>query len=105
MRQSSLASGFGDKLLIDKPVALARIGKSAQSNMTLSDVLRPYLEKRELQVVLLATPAEWDTLQEEQRRFSSLFRVLRLEQPDLATAVKIVLKKRQALETIHGCAI
>jgi ATP-dependent Clp protease ATP-binding subunit ClpC len=105
LRQSSLASGFGDKLLIDKPVALARIGKSAQSNMTLSDVLRPYLEKRELQVVLLATPAEWDTLQEEQRRFSSLFRVLRLEQPDLATAVKIVLKKRQALEAIHGCAI
>ncbi|MDX1942310.1 MAG: ATP-dependent Clp protease ATP-binding subunit, partial [Saprospiraceae bacterium] len=32
------------KMLIDNPVALLRIGKSANTNMTLSDVLKPYLE-------------------------------------------------------------
>ena len=42
-------SKTSDKILIDNPVALLRIGKSAQNNMSLSDVLRPYLEKRQIQ--------------------------------------------------------
>lgn len=88
----------GDKLLIDNPVALLRIGKSAQNEMTLSDVLRPYLEKRQLHLLLIATPEEWKTLQEKGRRFSGLFRVIRMEEPDMNTAVRIILEKRRQLE-------
>jgi len=89
---------FSDKLLIDNPVALLRIGRSAQNKMTLSDVLKPYLEKRRLQVVLLATPEEWKVIQEKDRRFSDLFQVLRLQEPDLAVAIRIVLQQRRRLE-------
>lgn len=87
-----------DKLLIDNPVALLRIGRSAQSNMTLSDVLKPHLEKRQLQLVLIATPEEWKVVQEKDRRFSDLFQVIRLEEPAPPTALRIILQQRRRLE-------
>ncbi|MFK7799842.1 MAG: AAA family ATPase [Aureispira sp.] len=94
-----------DQLLIDNVVALLRIGKSSQNSMTLSDVLKPYLEKRQLQVVLIATPEEWKLVQEKDRRFSDLFQVLRLQEPDMPTAVRMVLEYRKQLELKHACTI
>lgn len=91
-------AAHSDKILIDNPIALLRIGRSAQSKMTLSDVLKPYLEKRRLQLVLLATPEEWKVMQEKDRRFSDLFQVLRLQEPDVATAGRIVLQQRRRME-------
>ncbi len=90
--------GDSDKMLVDNPIALLRIGKSAQNDMTLSDVLRPYLEKRQLHLILIATPEEWKTLQEKGRRFSNLFRVVRIEEPGLEKAVQIIIEKRRQLE-------
>lgn len=95
----------GDKLLIDNVVAMLRIGKSAQNSMTLSDVLKPYLEKRQLQVVLIATPEEWTLVQEKDRRFTDLFQVMRLQEPDRSTAVRMVLEYRKQLELKHACTI
>ena len=93
------------QLMVDNPVALLRIGKSAQNNMTLSDVLKPYLEKRQLQLTLIATPAEWKIVQEKDRRFSDLFQVIRIKEPNLETAVKMVLEQRKLLEIEHECTI
>ena len=94
-----------DRMLIDNPVALLRIGKSAQNNMTLSDVLKPYLEKRQLQLTILATPDEWKKVQEKDRRFSDLFQVIRIQEPNLETATKMVIKQRQLLEIEHDTVI
>jgi ATP-dependent Clp protease ATP-binding subunit ClpC len=94
-----------DKLLVDNPVALLRIGRSAQSNMTLSDVLKPHLEKRQLQLVLIATPEEWKIVQEKDRRFSDLFQVLRLGEPPLPTALRIILQQRRRLELEQNCQV
>jgi ATP-dependent Clp protease ATP-binding subunit ClpC len=91
-------SALSDKILVDNPVALLRIGQSASNSLTLSNVLKSYLEKRSLQVILLATPEEWKVVQEQDRSFSDLFQVVRLHEPKLETAVKIVLEKRKALE-------
>jgi ATP-dependent Clp protease ATP-binding subunit ClpC len=96
---------FPDKLLIDNPVALMHIGKSAQNDLTLSKVLKPSLEKRTLQLVLLATPEEWKIVQETDRGFSDLFQVARLEEPDLPTAVKMVLQQRKKLEVENECIL
>ena len=98
IREPAETNGAPDKILIDNPIALLRIGKSAQNDMTLSDVLRPYLEKRQLQLILIATPEEWKTLQEKGRRFSTLFRVIRMEEPDMERAVRIIIEKRRQLE-------
>ncbi len=94
---------YQHRLLVDNPVALMRIGKSAQNNMTLSDVLKPYLEKRQLQLTLLATPEEWKIIQEIDRRFSDLFQIIRVGEPDAQTAVKMVLEQRKLLEIENDC--
>ncbi|HMO38110.1 MAG TPA: AAA family ATPase [Saprospiraceae bacterium] len=94
-----------DKLLIDNSIALLRIGKSSQTNMTLSDVLKPYLEKRQLQIILIATPEEWKIVQEKDRGFADLFQVLRIYEPPADISARIVLEQRKVLEREHGCII
>ena len=94
-----------DKILFDNPVALLRIGKSAKNNMTLSDLLRSYLEKRQLQLILIASPQEWKILQEKDRRFADLFQVLRISEPEMETATQIVLEKRKSLEVEHDTQV
>ncbi len=96
---------FSHKILIDNGIALFRIGKSSQNNLTLSDVLKPYMEKRKMQVILLATPEEWKVIQGKDRKFSDLFQVIRLAEPDYATAVKMVLQQTRNLERENDCEI
>ncbi|MEM1321566.1 MAG: AAA family ATPase [Bacteroidota bacterium] len=92
-----------DKIMIDNVVSLLRIGKSSQNSMTLSDVLKPYLEKRQLQLILIATFEEWKILQEKDRRFSDLFQVVRVQEPNHESAIKMVLKQRHYLEIEYDC--
>lgn len=92
-----------DKILIDDPVAMLRVGNSAGSNLNLTTVLRPYLEERSIQLVLIATPESWKVVQEADRGFSDLFQVIRLAQPNLSTALKMVLENRRRLEIEHEC--
>ncbi len=92
-----------DKLLIDNVVAMLRIGKSSQNALTLSDVLKPYLEKRQLQLVLIALPEEWKIIQEKDRRFSDLFQVIRIQEASPTEAAKMVLERRKQLELRHEC--
>jgi ATP-dependent Clp protease ATP-binding subunit ClpC len=94
-----------DKLFIDNAVALMRIGRSAQDNMTLANVLKPYLEKGQLQVILEATPEEWNVLQEIDRGFTDLFEVFRVPSADLALATEILLHQRMRLEREYNCQI
>jgi len=96
---------FSHKMLIDNPVALLRIGKSAQNDMTLSDVLTPYLEKRELQLILIATPEEWTVFQEKDRSFANLFQIFRLTEPRNEKAIKMILEQRKQLEQKHETRI
>ena len=94
-----------DKMLFDNSVALLTVGKSAGSDLTFSDIIKPYLEKRSLQVILIATVDEWKIIQEKNRGFASLFQVFRMQPPNTETAVKIVLKKRKNLELEHYLSI
>lgn len=96
---------YPDKLLVDNPVALLRIGKAKGSDLCLATVLKPFLEKRKIQLVLLATPEEWKIVQETDRSFADLFQVLRLQEPDVTTAIKIVLQNRSEMELQTGCSI
>ena len=70
---------FSDVLYVDNPVALLRIGKTSQTSLTLSHLLKPYLDRRDLPVVLEATQQEWQLIQQLDRGFADLFQVMRLE--------------------------
>ncbi len=88
-----------DFIYFDNPVALFRIGKSSQNNMTISDMLKPYIEKRKIPFILEATPDEWKLIQEIDRRFADLFQVVRIDEASPETALDITLKNRIKLET------
>ncbi len=94
-----------DKIMFDNVIALLHIGKSASGSLTLSDVLRTYMEKRQLQVIVLATPGEWQIVQEKDRRFSDLFQVIRMTEPSVDLAAKIILQQRKKLEQDNGTVI
>ena len=87
-----------DIMLVDNPVAMLRVGQSGSNSMTVNDVLKPYMEKRQVQFIVLATPEEWKVIQEKDIRFTDLFQVIRLEQPDLEASVKMALENRKELE-------
>ena len=92
-----------DQLYVDNAVALFRIGKSAQNNLTLADVLKPCLEQRSLGMILEATPEEWQKVQGLDRKFADLFQVLRIEEPDQSTAVRMLTWQRARLEHSNNC--
>lgn len=96
-------SSYTDHLLFDNPVAMLRVGQSAQNSMNLTNVLIPYLEKRQVGVLLLATPEEWQIIQEKNRRFADLFQMIRLPEFDYKTAVKAVIQQKRSLEETHFC--
>ncbi len=98
-------SEFAHKLLIDNPVALLRVGKSSKNDLSLSDVLKPYLEQRQLQTILIASFEEWSVIQEQDRSFSDLFQVFRVLEVDYQTAIHIILEQRANLEAQQGCRI
>jgi ATP-dependent Clp protease ATP-binding subunit ClpC len=86
------------KVVVDNPLALLRIGKSAQNDLTLHKVLRTYLERREIQLVLVATPDQWKILQEKDRGFSDLFQLIRIQPATTEEAIRMVLEQRKKLE-------
>ena len=92
-------------MLIDNPVAMLRVGQSGSNSMSVNDVLKPYMEKRLVQFIVLATPEEWKVIQEKDIRFTDLFQVIRLEQPDLKSAVMMALENRKELELRHNATI
>ena len=98
-------TGHPDKLVVDNPIALLRIGTSASNRLTLSDVLKPYLEKRRFQLLLIATPEEWAVFQEKDRSLAELFQVHRLPEPDLPKAIDMILEQRKWLEDFHQVQI
>lgn len=92
-----------DKILINNPVALTRIGRSASNDMGMSQVLKPYLEKRSFQLLLISTPEEWKLLQEKDRAFTDLFQVIRVNQPGMELAFNMVMERRRTLEAAYDC--
>lgn len=103
--QSKNKQRHAHKVMIDNVVAMLRIGKSSQNDMTLSDVLKPYLEKRLLQLIIVSTPEEWKVLQDKDRRFADLFQVIRIHEPNEDVAAKMVSRQRINLELEHSCTI
>lgn len=90
---------------IDNPVALAHIGQSQGSNMTLGDVFKPYVEKNKIQLILTATSEEWKVLQDKNRGLSSLFRPIRITPLSDDVNLQVILKKRKFYEEKYDVQI
>jgi len=93
------------RLFIDNIVALFRIGKSAQNSLTLSDVLKPYLERQALTFIAEASQEEWNIVMETDRRFADLCQVFRLNELNMTDSASVALLERSRLEQLHNCKI
>ncbi|MAE76653.1 MAG: hypothetical protein CMJ85_07295 [Planctomycetes bacterium] len=92
-----------DVLYFDNPVALLRVGASAQNRMVVADVLKPYLEKGALTVLAECTPEAWNVIQDKDRGFADLFRVVRVPEPNTGQALEMVIQRCSDYERRHGC--
>lgn len=88
----------GDVVLVDDPVGLARVGRSAGSDMVASVLVRSWVESAAFPMILAATPEQWHRLSELDRPFADLFRVIRVDPPDPQRVSSILAFHRGRLE-------
>jgi ATP-dependent Clp protease ATP-binding subunit ClpC len=98
-------SSLSDTVLIDNPLALLRIGKSAQNSLSLSDLMKPYIANADLHFTLLATAEEWNLICEQNRGFADLFQQIVISPPSEEDAMKMMLQLSNKLEFDYSCLI
>lgn len=85
-------------LYFDELVALFHTGKSASSALNMGQVLKPWIERRALQVVGEVTPEELGRLQELDRAFVELFERIWVKEPDTRGLYGILMHRAAELE-------
>jgi ATP-dependent Clp protease ATP-binding subunit ClpC len=90
-------------LYFDDLVGLFLAGISAVSTLSAAQVMKPYLERRDVRVVGEITPEGLRVLQERDRSFADLFHVLPVREPSDADTLQILIGAQRRLEGKHRC--
>ena len=90
-------------LFFDDLVGLFSAGRSSSSSLTVADVLKPYIERRDVRVLAEITPEALRVLQELDRSFVDLFNVVPIPEPAEKENLLILLGYRRELEQKHRC--
>jgi ATP-dependent Clp protease ATP-binding subunit ClpC len=91
------------RLHLDDVLGLFYAGVSSCSNLCLADVLKPFIERREVSVIAEITPEALQRLQERDRGFADLFQILPVPETSELDTLSILLAQRRELEDRHGC--
>lgn len=90
-------------LYFDDLLGLFLAGVSANADLNVAQVMKPYLERRDVRVVAEITPETWRVLQEKDRSFAELFHVFRLDETKEDKTLNILLSVRRQLEAKFNC--
>lgn len=90
-------------LYFDDLPGLFFAGVSASSDLNVGQVLKPYLERRDVRVLGEITPETWRVLKEKDRSFAEMFYVFRLEETDEDRTLRILFSARREFEHKFGC--
>ncbi|MBX7173752.1 MAG: AAA family ATPase [Pyrinomonadaceae bacterium] len=90
-------------LYFDDLLGLFLAGVSANADLNVAQVMKPYLERRDVRVVAEITPETWRVLQEKDRSFAELFHVFRLDETKEDKTLNILLSVRRQLEAKLNC--
>lgn len=90
-------------LYFDDLLGLFFAGVSASSDLNVGQVLKPYLERRDIRVVGEIMPETWRVLKEKDRSFAEMFHVFRLDETNEDETLKILLSVRRELEHKFKC--
>src|SRR5262249_10096451 len=90
-------------LYFDDLVGLFLAGISAVATLSAAQVMKPYLERRDVRVVGEITPEGLRVLQERDRSFADVFHVLPIREPSDADTLQILIGAQRRLEGKHRC--
>jgi ATP-dependent Clp protease ATP-binding subunit ClpA len=93
----------GHTLYFDDLLGLYRAGISASSNLSAADVLKPYIERRQVRVLGEMTPEQLRVFRERDRGLADMFHLLRVDETDESTTLRILLASLRLLEMRHDC--
>lgn len=90
-------------LYFDDLVGLFLAGISASSTLSAAQVLKPYLERREIRIVGEITPEALRVLQERDRSFADLFHIIPVREPSEKDNLRMLTNIQRRLEGKHAC--
>ncbi len=89
-------------LYFDDLPGLYHAGVTSQSTLSVADVLKPYVERRDVRVLAEATPEQFRVFRERDRGFADMFQIIRVEQPGEEETLRILLSVVRMLESRYG---
>jgi len=98
------AQNRGHVLYFDDLLGLYAAGQTNNSDLSVAQVLRPYVERRDVRVLAEITPEALRVLRERDRGFADLFHVLPVAEPPEREARRILVETSRQLEGRHRCA-
>jgi ATP-dependent Clp protease ATP-binding subunit ClpA len=93
----------GHILYFDDLLGLYEAGQSSNSTLSMADILKPAVEKREVRVLAEMTPEAFRALQERDRGFADLFHIMRLAEPDEDSTYRMLLSLLRETENKNKC--
>lgn len=90
-------------LYFDDLVGLFSAGRTSSSTLSVADVLKPFIERRDVRVIAETTPEALRMLQELDRSFVDLFKVLPIKEPTENENLLTLIGYRRALEQQRRC--
>jgi ATP-dependent Clp protease ATP-binding subunit ClpA len=90
-------------LYFDDLLGLFKAGISASSNLNVAQVLKPYIERREIRVLAEITPEAWRVLREHDRGFADLFHLMPVRESSEEETTRMMIGLIRELESKHGC--
>lgn len=90
-------------LYIDDLLGLFSAGISAQSDLTVAAVLKPFLERKNVRVLAEITPEAWRILRERDRGFAELFQVVPVREMTHRETLEVLITFARELESRHRC--
>ena len=98
------AKGHDHVLYFDDVLGLYRAGASAGSDLTVADVLRTHVLRRDVRVLAEMTPEMFRAFAERDRGLADQFEVLPVEPLQAPETLQILLEVRRRLEIRHRCS-
>ncbi|MBX3475748.1 MAG: ATP-dependent Clp protease ATP-binding subunit [Planctomycetes bacterium] len=89
-------------LYFDDFLGLFRAGQSASSRLSVANVLRPYIERREVRLLAEFTPEALRVLSDLDRGWSDLFHQVPVPEPSEPEVWRILLQVQRDLEARHS---
>ncbi|MEZ0264209.1 MAG: AAA family ATPase, partial [Phycisphaerae bacterium] len=90
-------------LYFDDVLGLYQAGISADSDLNVAAVMRPWVERREFRMLAEMTPEEFRVFQERDRGLADQFHVLPVREPGEAQARRVLIHVGRQLENRHKC--